>query len=111
VCPRDGLAARGLIFPLLKSRTMGPTPVANPRTQMPAFHESGMRLASKMDRGTSGKSRTQADLSRTWIKGCFPAVRSNRELLIMCDYSLHFVASRPARVGDKLVSTRFRTSP
>ena len=29
----------------------------------------------------------------------------------MCDYSLHFVASRPARVGDQLVSTRFRTSP
>ena len=28
----------------------------------------------------------------------------------MCDYSLHFVASRPARVGDKLVSTRFRNS-
>jgi hypothetical protein len=28
----------------------------------------------------------------------------------MCDYSLLFVASRPARVGDKLVSTRFRTS-
>ena len=28
----------------------------------------------------------------------------------MCDYSLHFVASRAARVGDKLVSTRFRTS-
>ena len=29
----------------------------------------------------------------------------------MCDYSLHFVASRPARVADKLVSTRFRTTP
>ena len=28
----------------------------------------------------------------------------------MCDYSLDFVASRPARVGDKLVSTRFNTS-
>lgn len=28
----------------------------------------------------------------------------------MCDYSLHSVASRPARVGDKLVSTRFRAS-
>src|SRR5215475_4977390 len=69
-----------------------------------------MPLASKMDRGTSGKSRTQADLSRTWIEGYFPAVRSNRELLIMCDYSLHFVASRPARVGDKLISTRFRNS-
>jgi hypothetical protein len=69
-----------------------------------------MPLASKQDRDTSGKSRTQADLSRTWIEGCFPAVRSNRELLIMCDYSLHFVASRRARVGDRLVSTRFRNS-
>ena len=25
----------------------------------------------------------------------------------MCDYSLNLVASRPARVGDKLVTTRF----
>jgi hypothetical protein len=78
---------------------------------LPAFQQSGMPLASKQDRETSGKSRTQADLSRTWIEGSFPAVRSNRELLIMCDYSLHFVASRRARVGDKLVSTGFGTSP
>src|ERR1700732_77212 len=28
----------------------------------------------------------------------------------MCDYSLQFVASRPATVGDKLVSTRFSNS-
>jgi hypothetical protein len=28
----------------------------------------------------------------------------------MCDYSLHNVASRPARVGDKLVSTSFLKS-
>jgi hypothetical protein len=28
----------------------------------------------------------------------------------MCDYSLQEVASRPAKVGDKLVSTRFYTS-
>jgi hypothetical protein len=28
----------------------------------------------------------------------------------MCDYSLHAVASRPARAGDKLVSTTFRNS-
>src|SRR5262249_57800842 len=27
-----------------------------------------------------------------------------------CDYSLNFVTSRPARVGDKLVSTGFRNS-
>jgi hypothetical protein len=25
----------------------------------------------------------------------------------MCDYSLHLVASRPARIGDKLISTSF----
>ena len=28
----------------------------------------------------------------------------------MCAYSLHNVASRPARVGDKLVSTKFKNS-
>jgi hypothetical protein len=28
----------------------------------------------------------------------------------MCDYSLHLVASRPAKVGDKLVSTNFTNS-
>ena len=28
----------------------------------------------------------------------------------MCDYSVQFVASRPAKVGDKLVSTTFRNS-
>ena len=28
----------------------------------------------------------------------------------MCDYSLQFVASRPAKVGEKLVTTRFPSS-
>jgi hypothetical protein len=28
----------------------------------------------------------------------------------MCDYSLHNVASRPAKVGDRLVTTKFRDS-
>src|SRR5215212_3237418 len=28
-------------------------------------------------------------------------------VLAMCDYSLHNVASRPAKVGDKLVTTQF----
>jgi hypothetical protein len=28
----------------------------------------------------------------------------------MCDYSLHQVVSRPAKVGDQLVTTRFRYS-
>ena len=28
----------------------------------------------------------------------------------MCDYSLHLVASRPAKVGDKLVATNFARS-
>ena len=29
------------------------------------------------------------------------------ELFAMCNYSLHGVATRPARVGDKLVTTQF----
>jgi hypothetical protein len=29
----------------------------------------------------------------------------------MCDYSLHHVASRPAKIGDKLVTTRFANTP
>jgi hypothetical protein len=28
----------------------------------------------------------------------------------MCDYSLHHVTSRPAKVGDKLVTTKFNNS-
>jgi hypothetical protein len=32
------------------------------------------------------------------------------EHLTMCDYSLHLVASRPAKVGDKLVTTKFNNS-
>jgi hypothetical protein len=28
----------------------------------------------------------------------------------MCDYSLHAVAARPAEVGEKLVSTKFRST-
>jgi hypothetical protein len=29
----------------------------------------------------------------------------------MCDYSLHHVASRPAKVGDKLITTKFVNTP
>ena len=29
----------------------------------------------------------------------------------MCDYSLHHVASRPAKVGDKLVTAKFVNTP
>jgi hypothetical protein len=28
----------------------------------------------------------------------------------MCDYSLHGIASRPAKIGDQLISTHFRTT-
>jgi hypothetical protein len=43
-------------------------------------------------------------------KDDFPAVRSKQGVMTMCDYSLHLVKSRPARVGDKLVSTQFANS-
>ena len=29
----------------------------------------------------------------------------------MCDYSLHAVASRPAKVGEMLITTSFREGP
>jgi len=29
----------------------------------------------------------------------------------MCDYSLHHVASRPAKVGDKIITTKFVNTP
>jgi hypothetical protein len=32
------------------------------------------------------------------------------EVVAMCDYSLHNVTSRPAKVGDKLVTTQFANS-
>jgi hypothetical protein len=35
---------------------------------------------------------------------------SQQGVASMCDYSLDFVASRPAKVGDKLISTRFDNS-
>src|SRR3954451_11533334 len=43
---------------------------------------------------------------RTTDFGCSKPRRSLR----MCDYSLHNVATRPAKVGDKLVSTHFTNS-
>ena len=33
-----------------------------------------------------------------------------KECFAMCDYSLHTVTSRPAKVGDKLVTTKFKNS-
>jgi hypothetical protein len=38
-----------------------------------------------------------------------PIIRS-RGVREMCDYSLHAVASRPAKIGDKLVTTQFPSS-
>jgi len=97
-----------LIFPLLKSRSHTRGYFADTNSYFPPIRNAAsIQAGSRYIR----EIRTQADLSRTWIEGYFPAVRSNREILIMCDYSLQFVASRPARVGDKLVSTRFSNSP
>jgi hypothetical protein len=48
---------------------------------------------------------TMAVASRYYI-GELEGVRS----CAMCDYSLHTVASRPAKIHDKLVATKFPTS-
>ncbi|MGC2076379.1 MAG: hypothetical protein WA728_10185 [Xanthobacteraceae bacterium] len=34
----------------------------------------------------------------------------SEQILSMCDYSLDSVASRPARIGDKSVTTKFKNS-
>jgi hypothetical protein len=39
-----------------------------------------------------------------------PAFPQEQGVPSMCDYSLHHVASRPARIEDKLVVTKFRNS-
>src|SRR5438034_3258399 len=39
-----------------------------------------------------------------------PTHVGRKECLQMCDYSLDLVASRPAKVGDKLVTTEFQNS-
>src|ERR1700690_294822 len=42
---------------------------------------------------------------------CRPSTgAASQESHIMCDYSLHLMASRPAKVADKLISTDFVTS-
>src|SRR4030088_1440482 len=39
---------------------------------------------------------------------CYCSARGRTvEVVTMCDYSLHSVATRPAKVGDKLVTTQF----
>jgi hypothetical protein len=44
----------------------------------------------------------RSHLEKSWFTG--------RGVPQMCDYSLHHVASRPAKVGDKLVTTQFNNS-
>src|SRR6516164_9311083 len=56
-------------------------------------------------------------IAQPWDHGapwCIPAFLSvgagdNRGVFSMCDYSLHSVRSRPARVGDKLTTHNFNT--
>jgi hypothetical protein len=39
-----------------------------------------------------------------------PAVQNKKRSTIMCDYSLHHVATRPARTEDRLVTTNFHNT-
>jgi hypothetical protein len=46
-----------------------------------------------------------------WRISCFllPGLGTTEEVFSMCDYSLHNVKSRPAKVGDKLTTHNFNT--
>src|SRR6516165_3064169 len=59
--------------------------------------EPGQKIA------TENCSASRAEGQPSWL---FTATRSSS----MCDYSLHHVASRPAKVGDKLLTTQFNHS-
>jgi hypothetical protein len=39
-----------------------------------------------------------------------PPIFLQQEETVMCDYSLHHVANRPAQIEDKLVTTQFGNS-
>ncbi|HEY4403017.1 MAG TPA: hypothetical protein VGN55_00085 [Xanthobacteraceae bacterium] len=39
-----------------------------------------------------------------------PAVHNKKRSTIMCDYSLHHVATRPAKIEDRLVTTKFHNT-
>jgi hypothetical protein len=54
-----------------------------------------------------GSIRDKADYLRHLEKA---GRKKDRRSSAMCDYSLHYVASRPAKVGDKLVSAKFSNS-
>src|SRR5436305_5313114 len=57
---------------------------------------------------SSSHSEPARDMRRSIANGRdgYSHKRSTR----MCDYSLHAVASRPAKVDDRLITTRFRNS-
>jgi hypothetical protein len=50
-------------------------------------------------------ARVQFHKQTRWLCGL-----AGKEYRSMCDYSLHLVASRPARIGDALISTDFAKS-
>jgi hypothetical protein len=57
--------------------------------------------------GHSSRSSVLANLAARGAL-CYGFARGRTvEVVTMCDYSLHSVATRPAKVGDKLVTTQF----
>jgi hypothetical protein len=72
---------------------------------------SGFTPSQKLDRSRRGTNGREFIAFVNAVSASTPmpksALRPERKESSMCDYSLHNVASRPARVGDKLVSTGF----
>jgi hypothetical protein len=63
-------------------------------------------------RTASTKVRHQALVGSLSEGQPIPAVHNKKRSTIMCDYSLHHVATRPAKIDDRLVTTKFHnTSP
>jgi hypothetical protein len=69
----------------------------------------GMRAGCSTDKEPQTQG-CHGDLLSSPQKNNHPGCSAARRITFMCDYSLHYVANRPAKVGDKLVTTRFRES-
>src|SRR6516165_3049208 len=69
------------------------------------------RLGTLRRRRVSSRFSIHADAgSFAWRIVLWFSRGGEPEVVAMCDYSLHNVATRPAKVGDKLVTTQFANS-
>jgi hypothetical protein len=81
---------------------------------MPSLHELLLKLFKTPNRWAIARCTLKQRHTIAIVIWCsskekdnHPGCSQQEDYLQMCDYSLHNFASRPAKVGDKLVTTKF----